>query len=106
MKTYITHDDFINDLVEKKDNNVDKVIKSYKSAVLTNTLMSLALWLEVVTMVYLQLDEMSDKTIVIFIIALATTSILGAVISRFIAGKEYYRYIKNNQIIILEDKIE
>ena len=71
MKTYITHDDFIADLVEKKDDNVDKVIKSYKSAVLTNTLMSLALWLEVVTMVYLQLDEMSDKTIVIFIIALA-----------------------------------
>lgn len=43
MKTYITHDDFIADLVEKKDDNVDKVIKSYKSAVLTNTLMSLAL---------------------------------------------------------------
>lgn len=102
---YETHDKFALYLKENKANECKDVIKSYDNIVNLHAILGGACTLEIIAIALGNMKTISENIILSLLSILFITIFVGGLTSRFIVGKKYYKYIKDNNIEIIEDKL-
>lgn len=106
MKIYLKDEDLIKELKELKDTKLNNVIDSYNKLCVFNSLSVMLLILLLITISLLSYSNVSEVALAILSVIIAIYLLTIGIISRFVIGKDYYKYIKDNNITILQNSVK
>lgn len=103
MKVYLRDRDLIEELKDLKDKSLDNVIDSYNKLCISNAISIITLFIEAITVLILYNSYYDETILAVLSLTIIATVILGNIFSRFILGKNYYKYLKDNNITIIQN---
>lgn len=104
MNEYKTHDQFVDWLKQNKAEECERVIKSYNNMICLNAVLCGACCIIFIVTMLRGADMNIVGNSAKMLTGVLITVLVGGITNRFIVGKQYYDYLKQNNIVITEDK--
>ena len=104
--TYETHDKFIEHLKKNKPEECKKIIKTYDRLISLYAIIAGLCCIEIISTTLGNIRLINGNLIISLLVLIIATIFVGLFLDKFIIGKNYYKYLKENNIKIIESKLK